>query len=90
MLVWFLRQLTWPQVLAILTGPVCFGKNIINCVQFWKASKIVSMPSASNRVACSLTGSSPLHQQLVGVDLAEREAARQAQRLKAAGTGKAN
>ncbi|KAJ9090843.1 hypothetical protein QFC20_007804 [Naganishia adeliensis] len=67
MLVWFLRQLTWPQVLAILTGPVCFGKNIINCVQFWKASKI-----------------------LVGVDLAEREAARQAQRLKAAGTGKAN
>ncbi|KAJ9125502.1 hypothetical protein QFC22_000463 [Naganishia vaughanmartiniae] len=67
MLIWFIRQVTWPQVVAILTGPVCFGKNVINCVQFWKASKI-----------------------LVGVDLAEREAARQAQRQKAAGTGKAN
>ncbi|TXT05328.1 uncharacterized protein COLE_06648 [Cutaneotrichosporon oleaginosum] len=33
--------LTWPQLLAALNFPVMFGKQIINCVQFWKASKIL-------------------------------------------------
>lgn len=42
---WFLKQLTWPQVLAAVTFPVCFAKNVINIVQFWKASKIVSRAS---------------------------------------------
>ena len=56
-LVWFLRQLTWPQLLAILTGPVCFGKNVINCVQFWKASKIVCGLAAPTRLN---TDSTPL------------------------------
>ncbi|KAF9005576.1 phosphatidylinositol synthase [Cyathus striatus] len=49
-----LSDLTYPQVMAAITAPVCLGKNIINVVQLWKASKI-----------------------LVGVDLAERAAARQ-------------
>lgn len=35
-------SLSWPQLLAILNFPIMFGKQIINCVQFWKASKIVS------------------------------------------------
>lgn len=50
----WLGSLTWPYVLALITGPVCFFKNIINLVQLWKASKI-----------------------LVGVDIAERAAARE-------------
>lgn len=37
----FIRQLTWPQILASLTFPICFAKNVINVVQFWKASKIL-------------------------------------------------
>ncbi|KAG7535955.1 hypothetical protein FFLO_03553 [Filobasidium floriforme] len=41
LIVWFLRQLTWPQILAAVTGPICFLKNVINVVQFWKASKIL-------------------------------------------------
>lgn len=49
----WLAQLTWAQLLAWTTAPVCLLKNIINFVQLWKASKI-----------------------LVGVDLAERAAAR--------------
>lgn len=49
-----LRNLNWPQVVAAMTFPICAGKQIINVVQFWKASKI-----------------------LVGVDLAERRAARE-------------
>lgn len=50
----YLSAFTWPQVLALLSFPVCLAKNIINIVQLWKASKI-----------------------LVGVDLAERAAARE-------------
>jgi hypothetical protein len=42
LLIWFLRQVTWVQILAAITGPICFIKNVINVVQFWKASKIVS------------------------------------------------
>lgn len=50
--------LTYPEVMALLTGPVFLLKNIINVVQLWKASKI-----------------------LVGVDLAERAAARAAKQV---------
>jgi CDP-diacylglycerol--inositol 3-phosphatidyltransferase len=46
-------NLTYPEVMAFVTGPIFLLKNIINVVQLWKASKI-----------------------LVGVDLAERAAAR--------------
>lgn len=46
---------TWPQVLCAINFPLCFGKQIISIVQFWKASKIVSTRErerASRRV-CS-------------------------------------
>jgi len=33
------NRLTWPFILAAATFPVCLGKQIINCVQFWKAAK---------------------------------------------------
>jgi hypothetical protein len=59
LMIWFIRQLTWPQVLAILTGPVCFGKNVINCVQFWKASKIVS--TANLRIGVELESNLSYH-----------------------------
>lgn len=51
----YLRTLSYPQLMAILTCPIFILKNVINVVQLWKASKI-----------------------LVGVDLAERAAARAA------------
>lgn len=50
-------SLTYPEVMAFVTGPIFLVKNVINMVQLWKASKI-----------------------LVGVDLAERAAARAAPR----------
>ncbi|GMK59856.1 hypothetical protein CspeluHIS016_0900730 [Cutaneotrichosporon spelunceum] len=34
-------SITWPQLLAGLNFPIMLGKQIINCVQFWKASKIL-------------------------------------------------
>jgi len=40
-LIRILRTLTWPQVVATLSFPVMLGKQIINVVQFWKASKIL-------------------------------------------------
>jgi hypothetical protein len=46
------------------------GKQIINVVQFWKASKIVSPYEGVEGVETD--------EQLVGVDLAERQAARDA------------
>ncbi|KAL7420100.1 phosphatidylinositol synthase 1 (CDP-alcohol phosphatidyltransferase1) [Cryptotrichosporon argae] len=46
---------TWPVVAAALSFPVMAGKQFINGVQFWKASKI-----------------------LVGIDLIERQAQREA------------
>lgn len=49
----WIGSLTWPYILAVVTAPVCFFKNVINLVQLWKASKI-----------------------LVGVDIADRAAAR--------------
>ncbi|OCF36219.1 CDP-diacylglycerol-inositol 3-phosphatidyltransferase [Kwoniella heveanensis BCC8398] len=57
-----LRNLSWPQVVGALTFPICAGKQIINIVQFWKASKI-----------------------LVGIDLAERQVARETAAAKARG-----
>jgi len=36
-------SITWPQLIGLLNFPLCFGKQIINVVQFWKASKIVSV-----------------------------------------------
>lgn len=53
LIVWTLQHMTWVQILAAITGPICFLKNIINVVQFWKASKIVSSDRESVRgMAC--------------------------------------
>ncbi|KAH7923874.1 CDP-diacylglycerol--inositol 3-phosphatidyltransferase [Leucogyrophana mollusca] len=37
----YLAGLTYPELIAYLSFPVCLGKNIINLVQLWKASKIL-------------------------------------------------
>lgn len=37
----WLAHLTWPELVAIPSAFVCVGKNIINLVQLWKASKIL-------------------------------------------------
>lgn len=37
----FLIKLSWPMLIAIICFPICLGKQIINCVQFWKASKVL-------------------------------------------------
>ncbi|KAG8906281.1 CDP-diacylglycerol-inositol 3-phosphatidyltransferase [Tulasnella sp. 403] len=42
-------NLSWAQLLAILTFPVCLAKNIINLVQGWKASKILVGVDLSER-----------------------------------------
>lgn len=55
----FVANLSVPMLAAVICFPICFGKQVINVVQFWKASKI-----------------------LVGLDLAERKAARQEKILK--------
>jgi hypothetical protein len=39
----WLTSVTWPQIIAVITGPICFAKQVINVVQFWKASKIVGL-----------------------------------------------
>ncbi|PWN50326.1 CDP-diacylglycerol--inositol 3-phosphatidyltransferase [Violaceomyces palustris] len=56
--IWLLQDaipsLSWPQILGFITFPICAAKQVINCVQFWKAAKV-----------------------LAGVDLVEREKARQ-------------
>lgn len=36
-----IRKLTWPQVMAAITFPICFVKQAINAVQFWKAAKML-------------------------------------------------
>lgn len=38
----YVPSLTWPQILGAVTFPVCAGKQIINCVQFWKAAKTLA------------------------------------------------
>ncbi|KAG8808056.1 CDP-diacylglycerol-inositol 3-phosphatidyltransferase, partial [Serendipita sp. 399] len=40
-LVDWVARLTFAQILVMVTFPVCLGKNIINIVQGWKASKIL-------------------------------------------------
>ncbi|ORY78436.1 CDP-alcohol phosphatidyltransferase-domain-containing protein [Leucosporidium creatinivorum] len=42
-ILWYhaLENITWPQVVALLTFPIMFTKQVINCVQFWKASKLL-------------------------------------------------
>lgn len=42
-LVSWCATLTWPLFIGILNFPICAGKQIINVVQFWKASKIVGL-----------------------------------------------
>jgi CDP-diacylglycerol--inositol 3-phosphatidyltransferase len=37
----WISGLTFAHVLAMVTFPVCFLKNVINVVQGWKASKIL-------------------------------------------------
>ena len=37
-----LPQLSWPQSIGALTFPVCAAKQLINCVQFWKAAKTLA------------------------------------------------
>ena len=34
-------DVTYPQIMALISFPICFTKNIINLVQLWKASKIL-------------------------------------------------
>lgn len=36
-----IHRLTWPQVLGAVTFPICFVKQVINAVQFWKAAKVL-------------------------------------------------
>ncbi|KAF9178158.1 hypothetical protein BGZ49_005429, partial [Haplosporangium sp. Z 27] len=35
--------------LAILTGPVCFGKQVINCIQFANAGKSLAQLDIEDR-----------------------------------------
>ncbi|CCA66940.1 related to CDP diacylglycerol-inositol 3-phosphatidyltransferase [Serendipita indica DSM 11827] len=37
----WVASLTFAKILALITFPICFGKNVINVVQGWKASKIL-------------------------------------------------
>ncbi|KAH8928348.1 CDP-diacylglycerol--inositol 3-phosphatidyltransferase [Atractiella rhizophila] len=34
-----LELITWPMILALVTFPICIGKQMISAIQFWKASK---------------------------------------------------
>jgi CDP-diacylglycerol--inositol 3-phosphatidyltransferase len=36
-----IENLTWPQIVAVITFPIFFVKQIINAVQFWKAAKVL-------------------------------------------------
>ncbi|KAG9121789.1 CDP-diacylglycerol-inositol 3-phosphatidyltransferase [Ceratobasidium sp. 392] len=37
----YIATISWPHLLALISFPICFGKNIINIVQLWKASKML-------------------------------------------------
>ncbi|KAF8609981.1 phosphatidylinositol synthase [Ceratobasidium sp. AG-I] len=37
----FIATLSWPHLLALVSFPICFAKNVINVVQLWKASKML-------------------------------------------------
>jgi CDP-diacylglycerol--inositol 3-phosphatidyltransferase len=65
----YIGSVSWAQFIGALTLPVMAGKQLISIIQFWKASKVV-------RIFCPSDDS--LLPQLVGVDLAERQAAREA------------
>ncbi|KAN0066502.1 phosphatidylinositol synthase 1 (CDP-alcohol phosphatidyltransferase1) [Thecaphora frezii] len=34
-------KLSWPQILGAISFPICAAKQVINCVQFWKAAKVL-------------------------------------------------
>lgn len=36
-----IENLTWPQIVAVITFPIFLVKQIINAVQFWKAAKVL-------------------------------------------------
>lgn len=38
---YYAQSLTYPELLALISLPICFLKNVINVVQLWKASKIL-------------------------------------------------
>ena len=48
-LVKIIEQITWPHVIGVLTFPVCAAKQGINCVQFWKASKLLTESDQEER-----------------------------------------
>lgn len=37
----FVQDMTYPELVATCCFPICFIKNVVNCVQLWKASKIL-------------------------------------------------
>ncbi|KAL5635605.1 hypothetical protein ACGC1H_004418 [Rhizoctonia solani] len=37
----FIANLSWPDLLALISFPISFAKNVINVVQLWKASKML-------------------------------------------------
>ncbi|CAE6336268.1 unnamed protein product [Rhizoctonia solani] len=37
----FFANLSWPDLLALISFPISFAKNVINVVQLWKASKML-------------------------------------------------
>ena len=95
---WLIKNVTWPQLVGAITFPICAGKQMINVVQFWKASKIVSLnhhaaESSFTQQAFAICSGAQLCEgmrsigldlisQLVGIDLAERQAAREAKYAK--------
>ncbi|OCF73568.1 CDP-diacylglycerol-inositol 3-phosphatidyltransferase [Kwoniella mangroviensis CBS 8886] len=62
-IVYHLKNLTWPQVVGLLTFPICAGKQIINVVQFWKASKILVGVDLAERQTARREKALKAHQQ---------------------------
>ncbi|TFK42661.1 CDP-diacylglycerol-inositol 3-phosphatidyltransferase [Crucibulum laeve] len=56
---WF-SDLTYPQLMAAVTGPVCIVKNLINVVQLWKASKILVGVDLAERAMARQEGKLPM------------------------------
>ena len=50
----YLGSVSWAQMVGALTFPIMVGKQIINVVQFWKASKIVRWRGELFAHACIL------------------------------------
>lgn len=42
-------KLSWPQIVGAITFPICAAKQIINCVQFWKAAKMLTGKDLEDR-----------------------------------------